>query len=156
MKQRILSDEAMRLDLVPVVATAPFVPPFGLMMLLAWRLLRPELWPAWAGLPLGLFDDLITGHAIGSSMALWTILLLVLDIIDAHLVWRDFLVDWLIGGLLLLLVILAGNLIAGIGATTSPLSAIAPQMLLSVLVFPAVMRIAAGLDRWRLPTRSAQ
>ena len=43
---------------LPVIAPAPVLPPFGFMMLLAWRLLRPGLLPLWAGLPLGLFDDL--------------------------------------------------------------------------------------------------
>ena len=34
------------------------MPPFGLLVLLAWRLLRPELWRAWVGLPLGLPAEL--------------------------------------------------------------------------------------------------
>ena len=43
---------------LPVIAPAPVLPPFGFLFLLAWRLLRPGLLPLWAGLPLGLFDDL--------------------------------------------------------------------------------------------------
>ena len=31
--------------ILPIIATEPIIPPFGLMLLLAWRLLRPEMWP---------------------------------------------------------------------------------------------------------------
>src|SRR3546814_14030046 len=35
------------------------LPPFGLMVLLAWRLLRPESLKIWSPVLLGLFDDLL-------------------------------------------------------------------------------------------------
>ena len=41
-----------------LIASAPVMPPIAFLMLLAWRQLRPGLLPVWAGLPLGLFDDL--------------------------------------------------------------------------------------------------
>ena len=46
------------LCLVPLIAQAPLMPPLALMIFLAWRFLRPEVWPIWAGLPFGLFNDL--------------------------------------------------------------------------------------------------
>ena len=71
--------------LLPIIATEPIVPPFGLMMLLAWRLLRPEIWPVWAALPLGLADDLLSGHYLGTAMILWTIAFLALEWVDQAL-----------------------------------------------------------------------
>ena len=70
-------------NLLPFISTAPVLPPFGLLMALGWRLLRPELWAAWVALPLGLADDLITGTAPGTAMSLWTITFLGIDLLDA-------------------------------------------------------------------------
>ncbi len=140
------------LVLLPAVISWPGMPPFGFLILLGWRLLRPDLWPAWAGLPLGLFDDLVSGQPPGSSMALWTISLLLLDIADHILVWRDFWIDWLLGSVLIVLVIAGGFWFAGTGAYGLTLWVVAPQMVLSILCFPAVMRLCSVLDRWRLPS----
>jgi hypothetical protein len=52
---------------LPIIAPAPVPPPLGFLLLLAWRLLRPGLLPPWAGLPLGLFDDLYSGQPTGSG-----------------------------------------------------------------------------------------
>ncbi len=45
------------ITIVPVVATVPLLPPFGLLMLLAWRLRGPDVFRSWVPVPRGLFDD---------------------------------------------------------------------------------------------------
>ncbi len=80
---------SMIVALVPVVAQTPLLPPFGLMVFLGWRMLRPEIWPLWIGAPLGLFDDVMSGQPIGSAMFLWTAILLLLDFENQRHVWRD-------------------------------------------------------------------
>lgn len=136
--------------LLPVIADAPVMPPFGFMMLLAWRLLRPELWPVWIGLPLGLTDDLVSGQPIGSAMLLWTLALLAIDLVDRRLVWRDYWQDWLIAALTIILYLIGGLLTANVTGGNGNVLLIVPQMVLSVLLFPAVARLCAHLDRWRL------
>lgn len=136
--------------LVPMVSTEPDLPPFGLLMLLSWRLLRPEMWPAWIALPLGLFDDMLSGHFLGTSMALWTIAFLAFDWIDHHLVWRDYRMEWVIAATSIL-VIQSGTwaVSQAPGANCSILSAL-PATLVAILIFPAMVRLTAVLDRWRL------
>jgi rod shape-determining protein MreD len=68
----------------PVIASAPLMPPFGFLMLLAWRQLRPGLLPVWAGTLLGLFDDMVSGQPMGSAITLWSITMLALDVIEAR------------------------------------------------------------------------
>ncbi len=138
------------LSLLPVVTAIPILPPFGFLTLLAWRLLRPEIFPAWAGLPLGLADDLLTGQPIGSGAALWTLTLLLLDYSDRQLIWRDFWIDWALGAVAVLAYLLLGNFMTGIGANLRPVLALFPQLIASILCFPAVMRMVARVDRWRL------
>jgi rod shape-determining protein MreD len=137
-------------NLLPFVSTAPILPPFGLLMALAWRLLRPEMWGAWMALPLGLADDLITGAAPGTATTLWTITFLGIDLVDARPMWRDHWLDWLIACGAILFCALGqwalGAFVAGGGAVW-PM--IAPTVL-AILFFPSVARLCALLDRWRL------
>lgn len=141
-------------SLIPAVALSPAVPPLGLMMLLGWRLLRPELWPLWIGLPLGFFDDIVTGHPVGTAMCLWTMVLIVIDSVSIRLIWRDYWQDWLIASAAIIGVTAMSWLFMktfGSGGGGGPLTHQLPQVLLSVLTFPLVARQCARLDRWRLP-----
>ena len=135
---------------VPVIATEPMVPPFGLMMLLAWRLLRPEMWPPWVALPLGFADDLISGHYLGTAMILWTIAFLVLEWVDQVLVWRDGWIEWGIATPALIIIILGAWLLSQPTSSLTAILTIVPQTVSAILLFPAVLRITAWLDHWRL------
>jgi rod shape-determining protein MreD len=135
--------------LAPVIATMPIMPPFGLLMLLAWRLLRGDLIAPWAGVPLGLFDDLFSGAPMGTAMASWTMVLLAVEAIDHRVLFRDLWQDWgiaagLIGAQLLVAWAL-GRLTGAVPAAYY----LAPQWLGSILCYPLVVRIAAWLDRRR-------
>ena len=133
--------------LFPIIATAPTTPPFGLMMLLCWRLLRNDLWPVWAALPLGAFDDLFSGAPIGSAMALWTIAFVGIDAIDRRWVWRDHYQDWAIAVALVSVYLLFALWLSG-GAL--PIAMLLPQIAFATLLFPLFARMTATLDRWRL------
>ncbi|KKC23810.1 rod shape-determining protein MreD [Sphingomonas sp. SRS2] len=138
------------MGLVPIIATEPIIPPFGLMLLLAWRLLRPELWAAWAGLPLGLADDLISGHYLGTSMMLWTVALLVLDWVDHNLVWRDWWMEWLIAAIAITAIDIGAWALSQPLESHTRLSTLLPQLIGAILLFPIILRLIARLDRWRL------
>lgn len=136
--------------LLPMIASAPVLPPFGLMIFVAWRLRHRTIWPAWIGLPLGLWDDIFSGQPIGSSMLLWTILMLGLDVIDRRMVWRDFWQDWGLAAALVAAVTLGGLGIANwTGGNTSPLI-ILPQIIVAIALFPLLARGCAAIDGWRL------
>ncbi|MET0308368.1 MAG: rod shape-determining protein MreD [Sphingomonas sp.] len=131
--------------LLPIVTIVPVLPPFGLMMLLGWRLLRPDAMRVWAPVPLGLFDDLVSGQPLGSAMLLWTLCGLMIDVLDTRLVWRDFWQDWLIASGALGFCLIAGRFLA------APFSAhvdtaMLLQLLASVALYPLIARISAWLD----------
>lgn len=136
--------------MLPIIAQAPVLPPLGLMMLLAWRLLRPGLWAVWMPLPLGLFDDLVSGQPVGSAMLTWTVTFLILDASERTLVWRDYLQDWLIAAAAIAGCLVAGYGLALLAGGRAPILTIVPQLVASILLFPAVARLCARLDAWRL------
>jgi rod shape-determining protein MreD len=141
---------ACLLQLLPIVMSSPIIPDFGFLMLIAWRLLRPELWTSTTALPLGLFNDLIAGHPLGQSMALWTAVFLALDVIEARMGWRDYWLDWFVAALSIGAYVYAAWYIALLmGSRIEPVVML-PQLGLSILAYPVVARLVLGLDRWRL------
>lgn len=132
------------------MASAPYVPPFGFLVLLAWRQLRPGLLPVWAGLPLGFFDDLYSGQPLGSAILLWSTAMIVLELIELRFPWRNFALEWLLATALIVVYIVLSLGAANAAGGNTPLAVLAPQVILSVLLYPFVGRIVALLDRFRL------
>lgn len=135
---------------LPVIAPAPVLPPFGFLLLLAWRLLRPGLLPPWAGLPLGLFDDLYSGQPLGSGVLLFSVALIIIELVEIRFPWRNFWLDWLTATGIIVPYLAIAALLSGTELTLVQLGVIAPQILLSVVLFPIIARIVAMLDRLRL------
>lgn len=132
----------------PFIASFPFLPPLGLMMLLAWRLSRADVFAIWAPLPLGFFDDLVSGQPLGNAMLLWTLCFFMIDLIDQRLVFRDFWQDWLIATGSIGFCLIFGRLIAApLGAHVDTVLLL--QIVISAMLFPLVARLCAWLDRKR-------
>lgn len=135
---------------LPVIASAPVMPPLGFLFLLAWRQLRPGLMPVWAGLPLGLFDDLFSGQPMGSAMLLWSVVMIAIDFIELRFPWRSYLLDWLVAAAFITGYLLLAGAISHAGGSVPLLTALVPQLCLSILVFPLAERFIARCDRVRL------
>jgi len=135
---------------LPVIAPAPVLPPFGFLLMLAWRLVRPGLLPPWAGLPLGLFDDLFSGQPMGSGVLLFSLALIIVELIEIRFPWRNFWLDWLTAAGLVSSYLVIAALLSGAEPTLVQLRVIAPQLLLSIVLFPIIARVVAMLDRFRL------
>lgn len=135
------------ISVLPHIASAPILPPIGFMILLAWLQIRPGLLPIWAGLPLGIVDDMFSGQPFGSAVLLWSIAIIAMDMIEAKMPWRNFLIDWLSAAAFTLVYIGLGVAIAH---SAIPLFAMIPQLLLAVFLYPLVGRFVALCDRLRL------
>lgn len=133
-----------------LIASAPVMPPLGFLLLLAWRQLRPGLLPVWAGLPLGLFDDLYSGQPLGSGMLLWSAAMIGMDVIEMRFPWRSYVLEWLVGTAFILGYLLLAGGIAHFGTSVPLLAALVPQLCLSALMFPLAERFVAACDRARL------
>jgi len=136
-----------------IAIAMPIVPPVGLLMLLGWRLVRPGLLPVWAGLPLGLFDDLFNGQPFGFAVLSWSLALIAIEAVELRFPWRSFWQDWFTAGILLAAYLLSGWLLSGAMPTTNSLAALGPQLVFSILLFPLFARFVARLDRFRLTRR---
>ena len=130
---------------IPLIATVPLLPPCGLLMLLAWRLLFRFSMRPWAAAPLGLLDDLVSGQPLGSAVLLWSACFLLVDLIDQRLVFRDFWLDWLIATGLIVFCLAAGRFIA-VPLEAHVDLAMLMQGVAAVLLFPIATRLVAWVD----------
>ncbi len=138
------------LSLLPIVAETGWAPDFGFLVLIGWRLLRADAWPAWWSAPLGFANDLITGSPVGQSIALWSAVMLMLDLADRRTLWRDYWIEWLIAALLVLLSETFDWRVAAWSGAQVPFSSMIPPILVSIVAFPLVGGVVGALDRWRL------
>ncbi|WP_375421590.1 rod shape-determining protein MreD [uncultured Sphingomonas sp.] len=136
--------------IMPVVASLPLLPPMGLLMLIAWRLLARFALRPWAAAPLGAFDDLLSGQPLGSAVLLWSLCFIAIDLVEQRLVFRDFWQDWVIAGVAVAACLIAGRIIAlPLGARIDLV--LLAQIVIAVMLFPMAARIVAWIDRKRGP-----
>ena len=141
---------AILLALLPIVAKEPLLPDFGFLMLLTWRLLRPEIWTPRMALALGLLSDLVAGHPIGQGMLLWTGIFLALELVDSRLGFRDYWMDWLVAAAALAFHTVGAWYISLLMGSEVRFTVMLPQIGLSILAYPVATRIVVSLDYWRL------
>jgi rod shape-determining protein MreD len=141
---------AILLGLFPLVVTTPLLPDIGFLVLLTWRLLRPEIWVPVVALGLGLFDDLVSGHPLGQSMALWTSIFLAFDILDHRIDYKDFWFDWFYAAIAIFFHAAGIWYIAVLMDSHTPFAQLLPQIGFTILAYPVMARMVLGLDRWRL------
>ncbi len=135
---------------MPLVSAIPLVPPFGLLFMVGWRLVRPGLLPVWAGFPIGLFDDLFSGQPFGSGIVFFSLIMLAIEYVDTRFPWRSFWQDWLVAALAIIGYLLGSALFSGASVSVIAILSLGPQAVLSILAFPVIARIIGGLDRLRL------
>lgn len=135
---------------LPIAVAVPLMPPLGFLMLISWRLVRPGLLPVWVGVPLGAFDDLFSGQPFGSGILLWSLTMLAIELLEFRFPWRGFVQDWLVASLMVSVYLALAALLSGASPSPYMFVALAPQLVLSLLLFPIVARLTAGLDRLRL------
>ncbi len=135
---------------LPLSVVMPIVPPMGFIMLLGWRMMRPGLLPLWVGVPLGAFDDLFSGQPFGSGILLWSLTMIALEAVETRFPWRGFWQDWFTAGLVITFYVIAAMLASGAPATVPQAIALIPQLVLSIMLYPLLSRVVAGLDRFRL------
>ncbi|GAA4009950.1 rod shape-determining protein MreD [Sphingomonas humi] len=141
---------ASLLPLVPIVAKVGWMPDTGFLLLLAWRLLRGDVIPAWWAAPLGLWNDLVLGLPIGLSVSTFSGAMILLDLLDRRTMWRDYWLEWLLAaGLITVAEVARWQVDAGTGASY-PLGNLVPPIAIAILSFPIAAWAASRIDRWRL------
>src|SRR3954470_21968743 len=139
---------ASLLAALPVVTTTGWFPDFGFLMLISWRLLRSDPWPAWWAPLMGLVNDLFTGLPVGFSVALWSATMLALDLVDRRTMWRDYWIEWVLAAVLIAIDEWLQWRVAKLVDAAPAFSALVPPLVISVCVFPAFAWGVSRIDAW--------
>ena len=84
------------------------------------------------------------------SILLFSLTLIAAELLDARFPWRSFWQDWIIASGTVAAYLAVAALFSGARVDMSQLTALLPQLLLSVLTFPIIARMVSLLDRLRL------
>jgi len=141
---------ATALSVLPIMSNHGWWPDVGLLMLIAWRMLRADAWPAWLAAPLGLVHDLLTGAPIGLAVTLWPSFMLAFDVIDRRTMWRDYWTEWVLAAIFVALFIVAQWQVAALDGAPVHFAKVAPAILVGIVCFPIAAYLVARLDRWRM------
>jgi rod shape-determining protein MreD len=141
---------ASLLAALPIVSTNGWYPDFGYLVLISWRLLRADPWPAWWAAPLGLVNDLFTGYPVGFSIALWSATMLALDLIDRRTMWRDYWIEWVLAAVLLTINEWMQWRLAAIVGARVEFGKMLPPLAISICAFPLSAWFVSRIDAWRL------
>src|SRR3546814_20393204 len=105
----------------------------------------------WAGLPLGIVADILTGQPVGVSATVWPLALLALAIIEPRFPLRDKRMDWaLAADAIILGKLIAYKLLAMVNLTL-PFAPVLTGMIFNVLFFPIMALLAPWTERHVLP-----
>lgn len=138
------------LPVFAIISTVPLIPPMGFIFMIAWRLVRPGMLPVWAGFPIGMFDDLFSGQPFGSGILFFSLAMVLIEALDTRFPWRSFWQDWLVAALAIIGYLLGASLVSGAAISLVTILSLGPQIVLSILIYPFIARLVAGLDRLRL------
>lgn len=141
---------ASLLSSLPIVVQNGWFPDFGFLLLIAWRLLRDDVWPSWWAAPLGLINDLLTGYPLGLSVTVWTASMLALELLDRRTLWRDYWLEWMLAAALLLFSEAAQWQVAVWMSASVPFSEMFPPLSIAIAAFPVAAWSVNRIDRWRL------
>lgn len=141
---------ASLLSALPIVSTSGWYPDVAFLMLISWRLLRAEPFPAWWAAPLGLVNDLFSGYPLGFSVALWSAAILALDLVDRRTMWRDYRTEWMLAAVLIVIAEWLQWKVAALDGAAVPLAHMVPPVAISILLFPVTAWLVSRIDRWRL------
>jgi rod shape-determining protein MreD len=81
---------------------------------------------------------------------LFSLALIVIELIELRLPWRGFLLDWAFGSAITAAYLAVAALVSGAHISPVQLIVIVPQLILAVVLYPIVARLVAALDRARL------
>ena len=138
---------------LPIIVENGWFPDFGFLMLIAWRLRRADVWPAWWAALLGLLNDLLTGAPVGLSVAVWTGAMLLTEIAERRILWKDYWIEWALAAVLITLNETAQWQVAGWMGAKVPYAAVIPALFISVVAFPIFAWTVGWIDGWRLRRR---
>ena len=135
------------LSTAPIPVAAPIMPLLPLLTLAAWALFQPAMMPAWAGFPLGLTVDLLTGAPLGLNATLLPVATLTVGLLERRLGGQAYGFDW---GVMAVVIAVHQALcwpLLWLGGVEGPAMPLLLQAATTLIAYPLVAAFVGRLQR---------
>ncbi len=131
----------------PLVVSAPVMPDLGLLAVFVWASFQPRLMPAWLAFLLGVISDLVSGTPLGVGATLLPLVAVAVRLVDARFAEHRYAFDWLFAAVLIVVAAVVEWRLLAVAGVEGPLSPLLIRAATTVLAYPAVVALAARVER---------
>lgn len=135
------------LTTAPVFVSVPVVPDVALLGVLVWASFQPGLMPAWLAFGLGAVADLLTGTPLGVDATLLPAVVVVVRLVDARFAEHRYAFDWLFACAVIVVAAVVEWRLLAFAGVAGPLSPLLIRAATTILAYPAVVTLAARIQR---------
>lgn len=132
---------------MPVFPALLVLPQLGLLGVFVWAMFQPGLMPPWLAFFLGLASDLLFGLPLGVNALLLPLVSLFVRAFEARFGHHVYRFDWVVLALVALIFQIFGWQLARYAGHDSRFWPLLVQWLATVLAYPAIILLCAGLQR---------
>ncbi len=142
---------ALLLMTLPVVTPGPSVPHLVMLSVLIWSSFQPALMPPYLALPVGILTDAVLGLPIGINATLMPGLTIVVGTVERRFGGRPYLLDWLIGAVLIFVYQYIVHKFGGFVSGRQPFQPFLAQAVTTTLAYPVMVAVIVRIQRrWGL------
>lgn len=131
----------------PLFASFPALPQLGLLGVFIWASFQPSLMPPWLAFLLGVVSDALLALPFGVNATLFALCALFVRIYASRFGLHRYGIDWAIFVLVMLVYELLAWQFLRFTGHAGPFAPLLVQVLTTVLAYPAIVALAARLQR---------
>ncbi|MBC7506671.1 MAG: hypothetical protein H7267_13250 [Sandarakinorhabdus sp.] len=132
---------------LPLLVPVPVFPQLGMLAIFVWATFQPGLMPPWAAFILGLFADLLFAQPLGVNATLFAGTATFVRVFESRYGHHGHGFDWgVASGVIIVFALFTTQLMALAGRPV-PLLPMGWQIVTSVIAYPMVVALCAGIQR---------
>jgi rod shape-determining protein MreD len=131
----------------PLLLPVPVFPQLGLLAIFVWATFQPGLMPPWLAFLLGIVADLMFSQPIGVNATLFAVTAAFVRVFEARYGHHSHDFDWGLASLVVAVASLLGAQLMALAARPVPLAPLGWQIATSIIAYPMVVWLCAGIQR---------
>ncbi len=131
----------------PLFAAVPVMPNLALLGVLVWASYQPGLMPAWLAFLLGGAADLLFAVPLGVEATLLPAVVLFVRLAEVRFGPHRYGFDWAFAAAVILVASVVEWQLLALGGVDGPLAPLLVQAATTILAYPAVVALFAGIQR---------
>ena len=131
----------------PILLPVPVFPQLGLLAVFVWATFQPALMPPWLAFLLGIVADLLFSQPIGVNATLFAVTAAFVRVFESRYGHHAHGFDWGLASLVVVIASAFGAQLMALAAQPVPIMPLFWQVLTSIIAYPAVVWLCAGIQK---------